>query len=284
MALHDYIVEEVALDWADGLVSRREALRRLGLLGLSTTAAAAVLAACGDDDDSSADTAADATAAPDPASTPPPSTTPDTAGAAPVGSTAPATAASAPSTAAPGGEEIRFAGPNGELLGVAGDGVAGDRRRARDPREPRPHRAHPLDPALAWRPTATRRWRSTCCPPRAARPACRARATPPRRWATHPPSGLIADLRAGLDELERRAPGAPARRHRVLLRRRHDVAAARGRRAAARRGGAVLRPVPGRLEPRRVTERRRAGHLRRARRSGQRLAPAPPRPPSRRPA
>ena len=164
MALHDYIVEEVALD---------------------TTAAAAVLAACGDHD-SSADTALDATAAPDPASTP--STTPDTAGAAPVGSTAPATAASAPSAAAPGGEEIRFAGPNGELLGVlataspATGAVLVITRTAVSP-------STSARSPLVWRPTGTRRWRSTCCPPKAARRACQVRVTPPRRWATHPPSG-----------------------------------------------------------------------------------------------
>jgi carboxymethylenebutenolidase len=40
-----YLAEEVAEDHADGLVSRREALRRLGLLGLGGTAAASLLAA-----------------------------------------------------------------------------------------------------------------------------------------------------------------------------------------------------------------------------------------------
>jgi len=34
-----YLAEEVAEDHADGLVSRREALRRLGLLGLGGAAA-----------------------------------------------------------------------------------------------------------------------------------------------------------------------------------------------------------------------------------------------------
>jgi carboxymethylenebutenolidase len=40
-----YLAEEVAEDHADGLVSRREALRRLGLLGLGGAAAASLLAA-----------------------------------------------------------------------------------------------------------------------------------------------------------------------------------------------------------------------------------------------
>ena len=39
-----YLAEEVAEDHADGLVSRREALRRLGLLGLTGAAAASLLA------------------------------------------------------------------------------------------------------------------------------------------------------------------------------------------------------------------------------------------------
>jgi carboxymethylenebutenolidase len=39
-----YLAEEVAEDYEDGLVSRREALRRLGLLGLTGAAAASLLA------------------------------------------------------------------------------------------------------------------------------------------------------------------------------------------------------------------------------------------------
>ena len=41
--IQKYLAEEVAEDHADGLVSRREALRRLGLLGLSGAAAASLL-------------------------------------------------------------------------------------------------------------------------------------------------------------------------------------------------------------------------------------------------
>ena len=33
--LQRYLVEEIALDHADGLITRREALRRLALVGLS---------------------------------------------------------------------------------------------------------------------------------------------------------------------------------------------------------------------------------------------------------
>ena len=64
MALRDYLLGEVAEDHADGLLSRREALRRLGLLGLSLPAAGALLAACGGDDDDVAATTTTTTAAP----------------------------------------------------------------------------------------------------------------------------------------------------------------------------------------------------------------------------
>lgn len=46
--LQRYIAEEIATDHVDGLLSRREALRRLALLGVGTAAATALLAACGE--------------------------------------------------------------------------------------------------------------------------------------------------------------------------------------------------------------------------------------------
>jgi len=46
-AFRQYLAEEVAIDHADGLISRREAVRRLVLLGLGVPAASALLAACG---------------------------------------------------------------------------------------------------------------------------------------------------------------------------------------------------------------------------------------------
>jgi carboxymethylenebutenolidase len=46
----EYLAREIALDHSDGMMSRREALRRLGLLGLSAVSASALLAACGGDD------------------------------------------------------------------------------------------------------------------------------------------------------------------------------------------------------------------------------------------
>jgi carboxymethylenebutenolidase len=46
MALRNYLATEIALDHADGLISRRDALAKLGMLGLSTVAASSLLASC----------------------------------------------------------------------------------------------------------------------------------------------------------------------------------------------------------------------------------------------
>lgn len=45
--LYRYLSTEIAADYADGHLSRREALRRLGLMGLSAAASASLLAGCG---------------------------------------------------------------------------------------------------------------------------------------------------------------------------------------------------------------------------------------------
>lgn len=50
-ALHRYLVEEVGEDFTDRLITRREALRRLGLLGVGAVAATSLLAACARDND-----------------------------------------------------------------------------------------------------------------------------------------------------------------------------------------------------------------------------------------
>lgn len=47
-SLRQYIAEEIATDHVDGLLTRREAIRRLALLGLGGGAAAALIAACDD--------------------------------------------------------------------------------------------------------------------------------------------------------------------------------------------------------------------------------------------
>ena len=89
--LQRYIAEEIATDHVDGLLSRREALRRLALLGVGTAAATTLIAACGENKQPNAD--------------------------APVTSNEPATVSAPP----PGSEKtvpttpITWAGPRGEL-------------------------------------------------------------------------------------------------------------------------------------------------------------------------
>ncbi len=51
MAMREYLAGEIAEDCSDGLITRREALRRLGMLGLSLSSASVFLAACSSDDD-----------------------------------------------------------------------------------------------------------------------------------------------------------------------------------------------------------------------------------------
>ena len=96
MALHDYLASEVGEDWADGIISRREALRRLALLGLSVGSAIALLEACA------------------PAGGPPISPAVVASGSAAASGSVGAT------SSAPGdltGESITFAGPSAELRG-----------------------------------------------------------------------------------------------------------------------------------------------------------------------
>lgn len=60
--LQRYIAEEIATDHVDGLLSRREALRRLALLGVGTAAATALFAACSENSSPSANPTAKPTA------------------------------------------------------------------------------------------------------------------------------------------------------------------------------------------------------------------------------
>jgi carboxymethylenebutenolidase len=64
-----YLAEEIATDHVDGLLTRREAIRRLGLLGLTTAAATALIASCSEE--------------PEETSTQSPTSPPDISGSAP---------------------------------------------------------------------------------------------------------------------------------------------------------------------------------------------------------
>lgn len=183
MALRNYLVGEVAEDFADGLLSRREALRRLGLLGLSVSSATALLAACGD------------------------------GGGEQPGAAATSPAAAAP-TSAPGrtsstkpGEPVRFAGPAGELQGAWGE--------ASDPQgvllvihENRGLTPHFVD--LVGR-FAGASYSALCVDLLSSQGGTGQLQDPaaaPTALANTPPEQLVGNLRAGIDELEKRVPNA----------------------------------------------------------------------------
>jgi carboxymethylenebutenolidase len=180
MALRSYLVGEVTEDFSDGLVTRREALRRLTLLGLSASSATALLAACGDGGGQS--------------------------GAA--GATSPA-AASTPGAAGSGnpGQPVRFVGPAGELQGAWA--------AATDPKgvllvihENRGLTPHFFD--LVGR-FAKEGYSALCVDLLSAQGGTASLEDPaaaPTTLANTPPEQLVADLQAGIDELERRVPDA----------------------------------------------------------------------------
>ena len=96
----EYLATEVALDHADGQISRREALRRMGMMGVSVSAAAALLAACGGDNgEETTSPAGQATTT------------------APVATTAPPTTVRAVTTPVPH-QDVTYPGPNGTMMGA----------------------------------------------------------------------------------------------------------------------------------------------------------------------
>jgi carboxymethylenebutenolidase len=174
-----YLTEEVVVDYSDGLISRREALHRLALLGVAAAAATPMLAAC---------------QTPEPGSTTSPS-------AEPAGSTAPGP------TALPT-QPITFPGPDGRTLQGAYAGA------------PKPHGAVLVIHenrgltdhirAVAGRLAASgysalavdllSEEGGTAAFAESAQATAALNAAPPGRF--------VADMRAGIDELAKRVPGA----------------------------------------------------------------------------
>ncbi len=181
MALRDYLVGEVAEDYSDGALSRREALRRLVLLGLRATAASALLSAC---------------AAEEPA--------------APSGATAPPATVEPPGRAQSvgRGQEIRFAGPAGELIGAWAAPAGRPGSALLIVHENRGLTEHFYD--LVGR-LAGAGYGALCVDLLSAQGGTAALTDPaqaPTALADTPVDSLLADLRAGIDELGRRVPGA----------------------------------------------------------------------------
>ncbi|MCG7596498.1 dienelactone hydrolase family protein [Mycobacterium sp. PSTR-4-N] len=104
--LQRYIAEEIATDHVDGILSRREALRRLALLGMSAAGASALIAACSDNannrttpTDPTGSTGASGSSGTPASSSPPRREPPGQAGALPT-------------------TPVTWAGPAGELQGA----------------------------------------------------------------------------------------------------------------------------------------------------------------------
>jgi carboxymethylenebutenolidase len=188
MAFLEYLATEVAEDWTDGLISRREALRRLAMLGLSASAGAAILAAC----------ASPAAPASGPGSTP---------GAA---SSAASSLPPAPSSAAPGaGASITFAGPRGDLQGhlaSAAGQPAGAMLVIHENRGLTDHIRSVADRLAVEGYTSLA---VDLVSEEGGTAALGDSANVTAALSRAPVERLVADMRAALDELARQAPGAP---------------------------------------------------------------------------
>ncbi len=188
--MRDYLATEVALDHAEGHLSRREALRKLGLLGLSTVAASSLLAAC------AAETAPPAA----PASPAPPGATPSSAPTPTAPPDYDVAAARARATA------VTFPGGTGEMSGAfaAAEGTAkGAVLVIHENRGLTDHIRGVAgrlagDGYTALAPDLISRAGGTAAGPDAT-----------AALGTVAEADLVADARSGLAELARRAPGTP---------------------------------------------------------------------------
>jgi carboxymethylenebutenolidase len=184
MALEHYVAEEIAQDCADGLRSRRDALRRLALLGLSLPVAGSLLAACGGDDKQPAV---------------------DRASSAASSTAASSSASSSSSVTPPKAEVVRFTGSSGELAAAF---AAPETPKAallviHENRGLTPH-FHDLVGRFA-----AQGYASMCIDlvsPDGGTDAL-GEAGVQAALGNAPMDRLVSDLRSGIDELERRAAG-----------------------------------------------------------------------------
>lgn len=181
MALRGYLTGEIVQDVTDGVISRREALRRLGLLGVSLAGASTLLAACGDDDAETGGAPATTTEG-----------TPGESAAPPAGS---------------GGEAelIRFQGPAGELQ-AAWEGAENPKGAVLVVHENRGITPHFYDVVAR---LAADGYSAICIDllsRQGGTPSLGDEGAVQAALGEAETDDLMADLRAGIDELERRAP------------------------------------------------------------------------------
>ncbi|XCI62751.1 carboxymethylenebutenolidase [Mycolicibacterium parafortuitum] len=185
--LQRYIAEEIATDHVDGLLSRREALRRLALLGVGTAAATALITACGENKQAQAKSTPSDASPSDVPSPPADAPAPGMDGALPT-------------------EPVTWAGPAGELQGAwaPADGSRGgvlvihENKGLNDwVRSVAGRLAGAGYSSLAIDLLSERGGTATFADPAEATAALGARA----------PEAMIADLKSGIAELARRTPG-----------------------------------------------------------------------------
>ncbi|MEX0789916.1 MAG: dienelactone hydrolase family protein, partial [Actinomycetota bacterium] len=180
-----YLVEEVGIDYADGLISRREALRRLGMMGVGAMAASSLLAACANDA----------------AETPQATATATTSGATATADPSDPTAGALPA------EDITFTGPDGEIFGAYA--------AAEEPRgavlvihENRGLKDHFKNLAGRLARDGYSALAIDLLSQEGGTAALNDDARAMAALGAAPPARFVADMRAGLDELERRNPDA----------------------------------------------------------------------------
>lgn len=178
--LQRYIAEEIAIDHADGLLSRREALRRLGLIGLGVAAASSLLAACSTDSDES------------PTSAP---VTPGGATPPPPGS------ADAVET-----EAVTFPGPDGRVLQGAWADAATPRGAVLVIHENKGLTDHIRSVAGRFAGAGYSALALDLLSEEGGTATFTDQAQATAALATVPPARFVADMKAGIDELGRRVP------------------------------------------------------------------------------
>ena len=183
----DYLTGEVVVDYADGVIDRREALRQLGLLGVGAAVATPMLAACDADESPS--------------------------GGAPSGGGAPPSGGSAPAGSGPAGppplttEAITFAGSEGRTLQGAWAAASGPRGSVLVIHENRGLTDHIRSVAGRF---AASGYSALAIDLLSAEGGTAKFTDPAQATAAlnaAPAGRFTADMRAGIDELLRRVPG-----------------------------------------------------------------------------
>lgn len=196
-----YLTEEIALDHADGHISRRDALYRLGLLGLTAASASALLTAC----------------AKAPASTPPPASTPTVE---PTSETRPEISSAAPDAGTDAAvpapppelppaletEAITFAGPAKSKIQGAWAAAATPRGAVLVIHENKGLTGHIRQVAGRFAAAGYSALSIDLLSPEGGTGALGAPENATAALAKAPPERFVADMRAGIAELARRAP------------------------------------------------------------------------------